>query len=404
MKKKVSRFIANFFNLEASGGILLMLAAIVAVICANSGWAHLYEELLHLHPLAWIPGVNRLGMNLSLLHFTNDGLMAVFFFFVGLELKREIMEGELSDRRNIMLPVIGALGGMLLPALIYFFLNHGDPFAVHGWAIPAATDIAFALGVLTLLGSRIPYSIKIFLTSLAIFDDLGAIIIIAIFYTKDIAFTPLLAAAGCTAILACLNHVGATKKLPYLAVGFFLWLATLNSGIHASIAGVVLAIFIPLYSHEKPDISPLKKLEHDLHPTVSYIILPLFAFANSGLSLKGVGAEQILHPVPLGIALGLFFGKQGGVFGLCFLAIKLKIAQLPSGMNWKNLYGVSILCGIGFTMSLFIGGLAFHENAAQQAFDERLGIILGSLISGTVGYIVLRLTSPRQAIPLDNKG
>ncbi|MCI5211999.1 MAG: Na+/H+ antiporter NhaA, partial [Candidatus Electrothrix sp. ATG2] len=269
----------------------------------------------------------------------------------------------------------------------------GDPFAVHGWAIPAATDIAFALGVLTLLGSRVPYSIKIFLTSLAIFDDLGAIIIIAIFYTKDIAFIPLLAAAGCTAILACLNHVGATKKLPYLVVGFFLWLATLNSGIHASIAGVILAMFIPLYSHEQPDISPLKKLEHDLHPTVSYIILPLFAFANSGLSLKGIGVEQILHPVPLGIALGLFFGKQVGVFGLCFLAIKMKIAQLPSGVNWKNLYGVSVLCGIGFTMSLFIGGLAFHENGAQQAFDERLGIIIGSLISGAVGYAVLRLTS-----------
>lgn len=393
MREKASRFIGNFFALEASGGILLMLGAILAVICANSGLVHLYEGLLHLHPFAWIPGFNQLGMNLSLHHFTNDALMAVFFLLVGLELKREIMEGELSDKRNVMLPVVGAVGGMVLPALIYFLLNHGDPFAVHGWAIPAATDIAFALGVLTLLGSRIPYSIKIFLTSLAIFDDLGAIIIIAIFYTKNIAFIPLLAAIGCTAMLACLNRVGATKKLPYLVVGFFLWLATLNSGIHASIAGVVLAIFIPLYSHEQPEISPLKKLEHDLHPTVSYIILPVFAFANSGLSLKGIGVEQILHPVPLGIALGLFFGKQAGVFGLSFLAIKMKIAQLPNGVNWKNLYGASILCGIGFTMSLFIGGLAFHENGAQQVFDERLGIIIGSLISGVVGYTVLRLTT-----------
>lgn len=393
MREKASRFIGNFFALEASGGILLMLGAILAVICANSGLVHLYEGLLHLHPFAWIPGFNQLGMNLSLHHFTNDALMAIFFLLVGLELKREIMEGELSDKRNVMLPVVGAVGGMVLPALIYFLLNHGDPFAVHGWAIPAATDIAFALGVLTLLGSRIPYSIKIFLTSLAIFDDLGAIIIIAIFYTKNIAFIPLLAAIGCTAMLACLNRVGATKKLPYLVVGFFLWLATLNSGIHASIAGVVLAIFIPLYSHEQPEISPLKKLEHDLHPTVSYIILPVFAFANSGLSLKGIGVEQILHPVPLGIALGLFFGKQAGVFGLSFLAIKMKIAQLPNGVNWKNLYGASILCGIGFTMSLFIGGLAFHENGAQQVFDERLGIIIGSLISGVVGYTVLRLTT-----------
>ncbi|MCI5210325.1 MAG: Na+/H+ antiporter NhaA [Candidatus Electrothrix sp. ATG2] len=397
MKKKASRFIGNFFALEASGGILLILGAILAVICANSGLVHLYEGLLHLHPFAWIPGFNQLGLNLSFHHFTNDALMAVFFLLVGLELKREIMEGELSDKRNVMLPVVGAVGGMALPALIYFLLNHGDPFAVHGWAIPAATDIAFALGVLTLLGSRIPYSIKIFLTSLAIFDDLGAIIIIAIFYTKNIAFMPLLAAVGCTAILACLNHVGATKKLPYLAVGFLLWLATLNSGIHASIAGVILAMFIPLYSHEQPEISPLKKLEHDLHPTVSYIILPVFAFANSGLSLQGIGVEQILHPVPLGIALGLFFGKQAGVFGLCFLAIKMKIAQLPNEVNWKNLYGASILCGIGFTMSLFIGGLAFHENGAQQVFDERLGIIIGSLISGFFGYAVLRFTnSPSQ--------
>ncbi|MCI5142278.1 MAG: Na+/H+ antiporter NhaA [Candidatus Electrothrix sp. ATG1] len=393
MKKKASRFIGNFFALEASGGILLILGAILAVICANSGLVHLYEGLLHLHPFAWIPGFNQLGLNLSFHHLTNDALMAVFFLLVGLELKREIMEGELSDKRNVMLPVVGAVGGMVLPALIYFLLNHGDPFAVHGWAIPAATDIAFALGVLTLLGSRIPYSIKIFLTSLAIFDDLGAIIIIAIFYTKNIAFMPLLAAVGCTAILACLNHVGATKKLPYLVVGFLLWLATLNSGIHASIAGVILAMFIPLYSHEQPEISPLKKLEHDLHPTVSYIILPVFAFANSGLSLQGIGVEQILHPVPLGIALGLFFGKQAGVFGLCFLAIKMKIAQLPNEVNWKNLYGASILCGIGFTMSLFIGGLAFHENGAQQVFDERLGIIIGSLISGFFGYAVLRFTS-----------
>jgi NhaA family Na+:H+ antiporter len=371
-----------------------MLAAMLAVICANiTGLDHLYEGMLHLHPLAWFPGVDFLGLNLSLLHLINDGFMAVFFFLVGLELKREIMEGELSDKRNIMLPVVGAIGGMLVPAVIYVFFNSGDPVAIHGWAVPTATDIAFALGVLALLGSRVPTSIKIFLTSLAIFDDIGAVLIIAFFYTKDIAFMPLVAAAGCTAALDLLNRAGATNKTPYMLVGFLLWLATLNSGVHAVIAGIVLAMFIPLSSKKNPAISPLKSLEHALHPTISFIILPIFAFANSGLNLRGVGAEQILHSVPVGIALGLFLGKQAGVFGLCVLAVKLKIAQLPKGINWVNLYGVSILCGVGFTMSLFIGALAFHGGGAEQVFDERIGIIIGSLASGLAGYLILRFTS-----------
>ncbi|MCI5224312.1 MAG: Na+/H+ antiporter NhaA, partial [Candidatus Electrothrix sp. AR4] len=346
MKVKPTRFIVNFLRMQASGGILLMAAATVAVICANTSLEHIYEGALHLHLLAWIPGIDSLGLNLSLLHFINDGLMAVFFFLVGLELKREIMEGELSNKRNIMLPIVGAIGGMIIPAVVYALLNYGDQLAMRGWAIPTATDIAFALGVLALLGSKVPYSIKIFLTSLAIFDDLGAVLIIAFFYTKDIAFMPLLAVAVCTAVLAALNKAGATRKEPYMLVGFLLWLAMLNSGVHATIAGVVFAMFIPLSSKEKPNVSLLKRLEHDLHPIVTYVILPIFAFSNAGVSLNGIGAQQILHPVPLGIALGLFFGKQVGVLGMCAPAVKIKIAQLPAGINWKNLYGVSILCGI----------------------------------------------------------
>jgi NhaA family Na+:H+ antiporter len=391
MKNKTGNFILDFLRMEAAGGILLMLTAVLAVICANiPGVDHLYEAVLHLYPLSWIPGSDAVGLNLSLHHFINDGLMAIFFFLVGLELKREMLEGELSDRQNIMLPVVGAVGGMLIPAVIYTALNFGDATAMRGWAVPAATDIAFALGVLTLLGSGIPNSLKVFLTSLAIFDDLGAVLIIAFFYTSEIFVVPLAVVAGCIVVLAVLNRLQVAAKLPYLLVGAVMWFATLKSGVHATIAGVLLAVFIPLTLKKKPDVSPLKSLEHSLHTVVAYIILPIFAFANSGLNLKGVGMEQVLHSVPLGIALGLFAGKQIGVFGLCFLSVKLKIAQLPKGINWNNLYGASLLCGIGFTMSLFIGGLAFPE---QAAFDERIGIILGSLISGGAGYAVLRMAT-----------
>ncbi len=390
MTKNAAEFIVLFLKREASGGILLMLAAALAVICANTpGIQHLYEEFFHLHFLGWIPGIKAIGLDLSLHHFINDALMAIFFFLVGLELKREILEGELSDPRNIMLPVVGAIGGMLLPAIIYIIMNMGDAQAMRGWAVPTATDIAFALGVLALLGSRIPNSLKIFLTSLAIFDDLGAVLIIAFFYTSKIAFLPLAAVLGCVLILSAMNKVNVVKKTPYILVGIVMWYATLQSGVHAVMAGVVLAIFIPLFK-DNPDLSPLKKLERTLHPWIAYAILPIFAFANSGLNLHGIGLDQLLHPVPLGIALGLFLGKQLGVFGLCALSIKMKIAQLPNEMNYKNLYGVSILCGVGFTMSLFIGGLAFHGNGVLQNFDERLGIIAGSLISGIAGYLILR--------------
>ncbi|CAK8717111.1 sodium/proton antiporter, NhaA family [Candidatus Electrothrix aarhusensis] len=395
--KKAAEFIVLFLQREASGGILLMLAATLAVIFANAPATHkLYEEIFHLHCLAWIPGIKAIGLDLSCHEVINDAFMAVFFFLVGLELKREILEGELSDPRNIMLPVVGAIGGMLLPAIIYVLLNIGDAQAMRGWAVPTATDIAFALGVLTLLGSRIPNSLKIFLTSLAIFDDLGAVLIIAFFYTSKIAFLPLAAVLGCVMILSAMNKVNVVKKTPYILVGIVMWYATLQSGVHATIAGVLLAMFIPLFK-DNPDVSPLKKLERTLHPWIVYAILPLFAFANSGINLHGIGLEQLLHPVPAGIALGLFLGKQLGVFGLSFLAVKFKIAQLPSGINFKNLYGVSILCGIGFTMSLFVGGLAFHKDGMHVAFDERLGIILGSLISGVVGYLVLRLTIKQPA-------
>lgn len=397
MKKKITAFINEFLKMEASGGILLMLAAVLAVICANiPGVNSLYDALLHLYPFSWIPGAKEIGLSLSLHHFINDGLMAIFFFLVGLELKREMLEGELSDRQNIMLPVVGAVGGMLVPALIYVAFNVGDAFAMRGWAVPAATDIAFALGVLTLLGSGVPASLKVFLTSLAIFDDIGAVLIIAFFYTGKILIVPLAVVAACVAVLAVLNHKQVLNKTPYLLIGAILWFATLRSGVHATVAGVLLAMFIPLSSKKNPGISPLKSLEHSLHSLVAYFILPIFAFANSGINLKGMGMDQILHPVPLGIALGLFIGKQIGVFGLCFLSLKVKIARLPEEINMGHLYGASLLCGIGFTMSLFIGGLAFQ--GGEKLFDERIGIILGSLISGGTGYAVLRMVIKKSAV------
>ncbi|MEM6639981.1 MAG: Na+/H+ antiporter NhaA, partial [Pseudomonadota bacterium] len=322
----------------------------------------------------------------------NDGLMAVFFFLIGLELKRELTEGELSDPRNIILPGVGAIGGLAAPALIYAFLNQGDPFAIKGWAIPAATDIAFALGILSLLGSRVPLSIKVFLTSLAIFDDIAAITIVAIFYTAKISITSLLVAAACIPFLVFLNRRNVTAISPYILIGIIMWVATLKSGVHATLAGVLLALFIPMRDKKDPSFSPLKSLEHDLHTIVAFFVLPVFAFANAGVSFAGVGLEQLAHGVPMGIALGLIVGKQVGIFGLCALAIRLGLTSLPKGVTYKNLYGAAALCGVGFTMSLFIGSLAFEETGVNLLFDERLGIVLGSLVSGILGYVVLRLT------------
>ncbi len=379
--------IAGFFKLESAGGILLFFAAAAAMVIANTPLQTYYALLLDT-PVA--VQIGALEIAKPLLLWINDGLMALFFFMVGLELKREIIEGELSDRRNILLPGVGAIGGMALPALIYVYLNANDPVALDGWAIPAATDIAFALGVLTLLGSKVPTSIKVFLTSLAIFDDIGAIIIIAIFYTAKISLFALVIVVCCLPILAILNKRNRASNSLYMAVGVIMWVAMLKSGVHATLAGVILAMFVPLKKQAGTDYSPLKHMEHDLHSVVAFFVLPIFAFANAGISFSDVGMEQILHRVPAGIALGLFFGKQLGVFGLCWIVIKLGMASLPKGMSWSSLYGTAILCGIGFTMSLFIGSLAFEETDVNLLFDERLGIILGSLASGIVGYLVLR--------------
>ena len=366
-----------------------MLSAVLAMLLANSFLASYYQLFLST-PVEVRIGVLEIAKPLLL--WVNDGLMAVFFFLVGLELKRELIEGELSDKRNIILPGVGAIGGMFMPAAIYIYLNMNDSTAMKGWAIPAATDIAFALGVLMLLGSRVPNSIKLFLTSLAIFDDIGAILIIAIFYTAKISFTSLVIFLLCLPILFALNKRNVISKSPYLLIGLIMWVAMLKSGVHATLAGVVLAFFIPLKSKTELDYSPLKSLEHDLHAVVAFFVLPVFAFANAGIALKGVGMEQIFHSVPLGIALGLFFGKQIGVFGFCFLIVKTGLTKLPEGINWLSLYGTSALCGIGFTMSLFIGSLAFEDTGANLLFDEKLGVILGSLASGIFGYLILNLS------------
>ncbi len=380
-------FVTSFFKLEAAGGILLFFTAMLAIIIANSPLESFYQLFLST-PVE--VRIGSFGIDKALLLWINDGLMAVFFFLVGLELKRELVEGELSDRRNIILPGVGAIGGMLAPALIYLVFNKNDAIAAQGWAIPAATDIAFALGVLTLLGPRVPTSIKLFLTSLAIFDDIGAIVIIAAFYTSKISITALIVVAVCIPILFIMNKRNVLSKSAYLLIGLIMWIATLKSGVHATLAGVVLAMFIPMRSNEDSSYSPLKSLEHDLHSVVAFFVLPVFAFANAGISLKGVTADQLLHGVPIGIALGLFIGKQVGIFGFCWLFIKLKIATLPNQMSWLSLYGTSALCGIGFTMSLFIGSLAFEETGVNLLFDERLGIILGSLVSGIFGFCVLK--------------
>lgn len=389
MQNQISTSLLNFFKLESAGGILLFIASFLAIIAANSP-LEVYYQMLLTTPVEIRVGA--LQIDKPLLLWVNDGLMAVFFFLVGLELKRELLEGELADKRNIILPGVGAIGGMVIPALIYLYFNGDDPVAIKGWAIPAATDIAFALGVLTLLGSRVPISIKIFLTSLAIFDDIGAIVIIAIFYTSNISITALIVVSLCIPVLAILNKRHIVSISPYMLIGLIMWIATLKSGVHATLAGVILAMFIPIRPTEGSDYSPLKSLEHDLHSVVAFFILPVFAFANAGISFAGVSTDQLMHDVSIGTALGLFAGKQIGIFAFCFIFIKLKFTKLPTGMNWPALYGTSALCGIGFTMSLFIGSLAFEETGVNLLFDERFGIIFGSLASGIVGYFILRFS------------
>ncbi|MCW8109116.1 Na+/H+ antiporter NhaA [Alteromonas ponticola] len=395
MNNSQDTFIQSFFKLQSAGGILLFIAALLAIILANSPLSGLYDMFLST-PVEVRVGALKIAKPLLL--WINDGLMAVFFFLVGLELKRELVEGELADKRNIILPGAGAIGGMLVPALIYVYFNYDDPVAVKGWAIPAATDIAFALGVLTLLGPRVPLSVKVFLTSLAIFDDIGAILIIAFFYTSKISLTALIVVALCIPVLAILNKRGVISKSPYILLGVIMWIATLKSGVHATLAGVVLAMFIPLRGKQDDGYSPLKSLEQDLHSVVGFFVLPVFAFANAGLNLQGINMDQIQHGVPIGITLGLFIGKQVGIFGFCWLAVKLSLTSLPKSVSWLTLYGTSALCGIGFTMSLFIGSLAFEETGVNLLFDERLGIVIGSILSGVLGYVVLKISLRPSAI------
>lgn len=384
----------SFIELESAGGLILLFAALLAIVAANTPLNQYYSMFLD------TPVAVQIGdflIKKPLLLWINDGLMAIFFFLVGLELKRELIEGELSDKRNIILPGIGAVGGMLVPALIYVYFNYKDPVAVQGWAIPAATDIAFALGILALLGSRVPLSLKVFLTSLAIFDDIGAIIIIALFYTSKISLLALFVVALCLPILWFLNKRNVVSTGPYIFIGLIMWVATLKSGVHATLAGVVLAFFIPLYDKNNRSHSPLKSLEHELHTVVALVILPIFAFANAGINFTTMSPDQVFHSVPLGIAAGLFIGKQVGIFGLCYLFIRFGLAKLPAGMNYASLYGTAALCGVGFTMSLFIGSLAFEETGVDLFFDERLGIVIGSLLSGVLGYFVLRTCLPNNA-------
>ncbi|WP_286262664.1 Na+/H+ antiporter NhaA [Thalassotalea atypica] len=381
-----AKTIHDFLKLEAASGIILMFAALTAIIAANSPLSIYYDLLLDV-PVKVAIGSFEIAKPLLL--WINDGLMAMFFFLVGLELKREFLEGDLSEPGQIALPAIGAIGGMLIPALCYVALNYDDPAAISGWAIPTATDIAFALGILALIGSKVPLQLKIFLTSLAIFDDLGAIIVIAIFYTEQLSITSLIVGATMLAILWALNRRHVTDTAPYIFFGVVLWIAVLKSGVHATLAGVLLALFIPIKG-KAGEPSPLKSLEHNLHSMVAFIILPIFAFANAGVSLSGLGVDDVVSPVPLGIILGLFIGKQIGVFGFCFIAIKLGFAKLPAQINWKLLYGAALLCGVGFTMSLFIGSLAFEQTGENLIFQDRIGIIIGSVISGLLGYFVIK--------------
>ena len=376
-----------FFKLEAASGLVLLFAAIIALVISNSNLSTIYFSTLDKYIFI---GIDKFGLKLSVLHWINDALMAIFFFFVTLEIKREFLQGELSDIKQALLPIIAAVGGMVVPALFYVFVNFGDSETLNGWAIPSATDIAFSLGVLSLLGKRVPLSLKVFLTALAIIDDLGAIVIIALFYSGDLSIKYLSLMLLAFLILLVINKFNVKKFLPYLIVGIFLWDFTHNSGIHATIAGVLLAMTIPHRKKEK-DFSLLLKVEHAISPYVAFLIMPLFAFANAGVSLEGLSLNSLLDKVPLGIVLGLFVGKQLGVFVFSYISIKLKVAKMPNNSNWYNFYGVGVLTGIGFTMSLFVGNLAFVENM-QYMDGVKIGVLTGSLLSTLFGYFLILLT------------
>jgi len=380
--------IRRFMSVQSVSGVVLLAAAVTALIVANSPLAWMYERVLQTEMQV---RVGSLDLHKPLLHWINDGLMAVFFLLVGLEIKRELLEGELATRSKAILPVIAACGGMIVPAAIYATLNWNDPSTLAGWAIPCATDIAFALGVLALLGSRVPLPLKVFLTAVAILDDLGAIVIIALFYTSDLVVTSMLLALPCVVGLWVLNRVGVTAYAPYVLLGIALWVCVLKSGVHATLAGVVLALAIPITSSNESRPSPLRQMERALHPWVAFMVMPIFAFANAGVSFAGLSFGYLLEPVPLGIAAGLLLGKQAGVFGFTWLGVKLGWAERPQGTSWSQLYGVALLAGIGFTMSLFIGALAFSD--AQHAVSLRVGVLAGSIVSGAAGYLALRLAT-----------
>ncbi len=390
MIKQLSKPFKWFFQLEAASGLFLLFAAIAALIISNSDLSTLYFSTLDKYLFI---GINNFGLKLSVLHWINDALMAIFFFFVTLEIKREFLQGELSNIKQALLPIIAAVGGMLVPALFYVYINFGDTETMNGWAIPSATDIAFSLGVLSLLGKRVPLSLKIFLTALAIIDDLGAIIIIAVFYSGDLSIKYLTLMLLAFLILLIINKFNVKKFFPYLVIGLLLWDFTHNSGIHATIAGVLLAMTIP-HREKVKDFSLLIKIEHMISPYVAFGIMPLFAFANAGVSLEGLNLSSLLDKVPFGIVLGLFLGKQLGVFVFSYISIKLKIAQMPNNSNWFNFYGVGILTGIGFTMSLFVGNLAFVDNM-QYMDGVKIGVLTGSLLSTLAGYFLI-LLSPKK--------
>lgn len=380
----MTQMIRKFFSMESSSGVMLIFASILAMWVANSSLQGLYEEVLHIKLVG-----------LSMRHWINDGLMAVFFLLIGLEVKRELFVGALKKKETAMFPAIGAVGGMLVPALIYVFFNQGDALAIQGWAIPAATDIAFALGVMALLGNRVPVSLKVFLLALAIIDDLGVIVIIALFYNSDLSTLALSVGLAMTAVLVLMSYKRVTHLTPYLIIGAILWVAVLKSGVHATLAGVVLGFSIPLKGKEGQS-SPLKQLEHWLHPYVSFIILPIFAFANAGIPMDAISSEVLSNPVPVGVALGLLLGKPLGVFSFCYGALKLGVAKLPRGVQLKQIFAVSVLCGIGFTMSIFISSLAFGEIAEALDTYARLGILMGSTVAAILGYILLRLALPAE--------
>lgn len=397
MGRKILDATRHFFHMEASGGILLVIASFLAIVIANTPLNGLYDYVLNqvhfaVGPKSFADGA--FFIDKSVLHWINDGLMAVFFFLVGLEIKRELTIGALSNRASAILPVVAAIGGMVVPAVIYAVLNRSNPETIAGWAIPCATDIAFALGVMSILGDRVPLTAKILLTAIAIIDDLGAILIIALFYSDGLHYYALLGAIIPIVGLIFLNKMNVGRRLPYIILGLVLWALVLKSGVHATMAGVITALLIPIRVPEDKR-SPAIRLEHDLHPWVVFLILPLFGFANAGVPFTGMGLSSFMEPVTLGIILGLFLGKQIGVFGAMALAIKSGMCPKPDGAHWHQLYGVSLLCGIGFTMSLFIGGLAFSGPDMQA--EVRLGVVVGSFISALAAYILIRMTSPKGA-------